>query len=63
MRETYSESITQISDLGGATTTVTTSSVVCDRCGRQFPNDDLILENGFYVCEECLDEDSEDSEN
>lgn len=28
----------------------------CDRCGLTFYIDELTIENGFYVCEECLDE-------
>lgn len=56
MRELYIASITQIDELGGASSTVTTSTIVCDRCGRQTPKDELIHQSGFYVCEDCLDE-------
>lgn len=57
MREIYITSITAITELGGESATVTTSTIVCDRCGFQFPKADLIYQDGFYVCEKCLDED------
>lgn len=56
MRETYSATITEIDELGGAENSVSTSTIVCDRCGRQRRKAELIEDNGFMVCDSCVDD-------
>ena len=60
MIETYSETVTEISALGGASHTVSTSMLVCDRCGFKTRKEDLTSQNGYQVCSNCLDSDRED---
>ena len=59
MIESLTSSVTAIADLGGAVTTTTTVTRVCDRCGFQFPEDKLVEEphTGYMVCTRhgCLD--------
>lgn len=56
--------VTQIDELGGADEpiTLTLHPVICDRCGRRFPKDKLTWQNGWMLCEECLDENQEETE-
>ena len=60
MIETYSATVTEISALGGASHAVSTNTIVCDRCGFQTCKEDLTLQNGYQLCNDCLDSDRED---
>ncbi len=57
MIETYSATVTEIDDLGGASWDVTDVTQVCDRCGIQKYDDELIEEEytHLHVCKDCLD--------
>ena len=56
MIETYSTTITEIDELGGATNTATSSTVVCDRCGFAHPKTKLTRIDNLELCEKCIDE-------
>jgi len=57
MIESYSATITQIDDLGGGDETVTSSMLVCDRCGFRKSHNEMTIEQhtGYEVCFPCLD--------
>lgn len=56
MIETYSSTITETDDLGGATNAATSSTVVCDRCGFAYPRTKLTKVDGHELCSMCIDE-------
>lgn len=60
MIENYSANITEIADLGGATNAVTSSTVVCDRCGFAYPKTKLIQEDGLELCSQCIDKEQDE---
>ncbi len=57
MIETYSETVTEITDLGGLEWDVKTVTQICDRCGIQKYDNELIEEEytHLHVCKDCLD--------
>ena len=59
MIETYSTTITEIDELGGATNACTSSTWVCDRCGFAYPRTKLTKVDGLGLCDRCIDEDQE----
>ncbi len=58
MIETYSDTLTEIEDLGSGTNAVSTQTRICDRCGFQKMKEQLIKEDasGRYVCKDCYDQ-------
>jgi len=56
MIETYSTTITEMDELGGATNAATSSTVVCDRCGFAYPKTKLTRIDNLELCEKCIDE-------
>lgn len=60
MIETYSSTVTEITELGGASNSASSSTLVCDRCGFAFPKEKLSIVDGLELCEPCMDRDQED---
>jgi len=57
MIEVYEGTVTEIDDLGGLSWDVKTTTQVCDRCGIQKYDNELIEEEytHLHVCKDCLD--------
>lgn len=59
MKEAYSSTVTEITELGGATNACTSSTIVCDRCGFAYPKEKLSKVDSLDLCDMCMDEDQE----
>jgi len=57
MIETYQGTVTEIDDLGGLSWDVMDVTRVCDRCGIQKYEEELIEEEytHLHVCKDCID--------
>lgn len=60
MKETYSSTVTETEDLGGATNACASSTWVCDRCGFAYPKTKLTIVDGLELCSKCIDKEQED---
>lgn len=60
MRETYSSTVTEIDDLGGAENATSSSTYVCDRCGFAYPKSDLAKKGDWELCECCIDKEQDE---
>ena len=56
MKEVYSSTVTEITELGGAENSTSSSTYVCDRCGFAYPKKKLSLIDGLELCSKCIDE-------
>ena len=59
MIEKYSSTITEITELGGASNSTSSSTLACDRCGFAYPREKLIKVDNLELCDGCIDEDQE----
>lgn len=59
MIETYSSTVTETDDLGGATNAAASTTVVCDRCGFAYPKTKLSKVDNLELCNKCIDMDQE----
>ena len=59
MIEKYSSTITEITELGGASNSVSSSTLVCDRGGFAYPREKLTMVDSLELCDMCIDEDQE----
>jgi formylmethanofuran dehydrogenase subunit E len=57
MIETYTTTAKAIDQLGSASTSVTSKSLVCDMCGFKFDKKDLVDVKGRKLCIICMDDD------
>lgn len=60
MKESYSSTVTETDDLGGAENATSSSTYVCDRCGFAYPKSELVKTGEWELCERCIDKEHDE---